>query len=153
MQRKTVHIRSISTFIYSKKSPEKICFRNEWPYLMSERQNRVAWRAAFQPFRHEKRPFGQIRLILTFLFCTIKANKAFTLRKHIFVIGCNQTLLVGSDVENAFIEDVEQYQNELVGDQCLHTVLYQRNKLIDNLKYFLSRSDASVYLSYSYYDK
>ena len=82
-----------------------------------------------------------------------KINKAFTLRKYIFVLGCNQTFLIGSDVENAFIENVQQYQNELVGDQGLHTVLYQRNNLIDNLKYYLSHSDTSIYLSYSYYDK
>ena len=40
-----------------------------------------------------------------------------------------------------------------MGDQGLHTVLYQRNNLIDNLKYYLSHSDTSIYLSYSYYDK
>ena len=82
-----------------------------------------------------------------------KISKTFTLRKLIFVLGCNQTLLVGSDIENAFIEDVDAYQKELSNDTNIHTVLYQRDAIIDNLKYFLRRSDADVVLSYSYYDK
>ena len=32
-------------------------------------------------------------------------STSFSLRKYIFVLGVNQTLLVGSDVENAFIEN------------------------------------------------
>ena len=82
-----------------------------------------------------------------------KINKSFTLRKNIFVLGCNQTFLVGSDVENAFIEDVKKYQDELNGDLGLHTALYQRNIMLDNLKYYLSHSDASIALSYSCFDK
>ena len=82
-----------------------------------------------------------------------KINKSFTLRKNIFILGCNQTFLVGSDVENAFIEDVKKYEQELNGDLGLHTVLCQRNILINNLKYYLSHSDASIVLSYSFFDK
>ena len=82
-----------------------------------------------------------------------KVKKSFTLRKYIFVLGCNQTFLTGSDIENAFIENVDNYQKELSNDKDIHTVLCQRNKTIDNLKYYLSQSDSDIYLSYSFYDK
>lgn len=82
-----------------------------------------------------------------------RINKSFTLRKHIFVLGCNQTSLIGSDVENAFIENVEEYQKELEKDLDIHTVNCQQNKLIDNTKYYLSHSDPSILLSYSCFDK
>lgn len=82
-----------------------------------------------------------------------RINKSFTLRKYVYVLGCSQTSLVGSDVENAFIQDVDAYQKELANDQGLHIVLYQRNTLLDNLKYFLSRSGAQTILSYPYFDK
>ena len=80
-------------------------------------------------------------------------NKSFTLRKCVFVLGVNQTLLVGSDVENAFINDVDKYKEELKEDKHIHISDYQRLIKVDNLKYYLSRSDASIYLSFSSFDK
>ena len=82
-----------------------------------------------------------------------RINKSFTLRKYVYVLGCAQTSLLGSDVENAFIEDVDAYQQELNGDKGLHISLYQRNILLNNLEYYLSHSGAQTILSYPYYDK
>ena len=48
------------------------------------------------------------------------------IRKHIFVLGVNQTLLVGSDVENAFINDIDKYKEELKEDTNIHISDYQR---------------------------
>ena len=80
-------------------------------------------------------------------------NKSFTLRKHIFVLGVNQTLLVGSDVENAFIDDVDKYKEELGEDTNIHISDYQRMNKVDNLKYYLAHSAANICLSFSSFDK
>ena len=80
-------------------------------------------------------------------------SKSFTLRKHIFVLGVNQTLLVGSDVENAFINDIDKYKEELKEDTNIHISDYQRMKKVDNLRYYLSHSNAIIHLSYSSFDK
>lgn len=82
-----------------------------------------------------------------------KVNNSFTLRKLVFVLGCNQTFLLGNDIENAFIKDVDAYKSELGNDKNIHISEYQRTSLIDNLKHYLSRSDAEVVLSYSCFDK
>ena len=80
-------------------------------------------------------------------------SKSFSLRKYIFVLGVNQTLLVGSDVENAFIENVDKFKEELNSDTKIHVSDYQRMNKVDNLKYYLSHSNATIILSYSSFDK
>ena len=82
-----------------------------------------------------------------------RINKSFTLRKYVYVLGCSQTSLMGSDVENAFIENVDAYTQELDNDKNIHVASRQRDTLLNNLKYFLSHSGAQVILSYPYYDK
>ena len=80
-------------------------------------------------------------------------SKSFSLRKYIFVLGVNQTLLVGSDVENAFIENINKYKEELKDDIKIHIFDYQRMNKVDNLKYYLSHSNGTIILSYSSFDK
>ena len=82
-----------------------------------------------------------------------RINKSFTLRKYVYVLGCGQTSLMGSDVENAFIEDVDAFTKELENDKEIHVASRQRDVLLNNLKYYLSHSGAQTILSYPYYDK
>lgn len=111
---------------------------------------------------HETALFKQIELIkrelnsLSYSEKDLKDHISFSpisrtvsLRKHIFVIGVNQNLLLGSDVENAFIKDVEEFKNDLKDDEGIHICEYQKKKTLENLIFLLSNSDADIHLSYS----
>ncbi len=76
-------------------------------------------------------------------------NKSFTMRSYIIVIGLNQNLLIGSDVENAFIKDIKKYSEDFKNDESAHISANYRKRQISNLKYYLSHSDSQVILSHS----
>lgn len=82
-------------------------------------------------------------------------TKSFSLRKTIYVLGVNQTSLLGSDVENAFIDDVAGFISDLQNDKNIHVSKYQRNAKINNAKYYLSHSlkGVEIILSYSRFNK
>ena len=81
-------------------------------------------------------------------------SKSFTLRKHIFILGVNQTALLGNDIENAFIKDIDAYFNELGQDKKLHVSQYLRMVKVDNAKFYLAHSNPeTISLSYSNFDK
>ena len=82
-------------------------------------------------------------------------TKSFTLRPIIYILGANQTLLLGNDVENPFIEDIDAFEKELFGDGNLHTSKFQRYAKVHNLQYFLNHSInwQSIIVSYSNFDK
>ena len=80
-------------------------------------------------------------------------SKSFTLRPYVFVIGLNQNLILGDDVENAFISDVNGFSKELGADHNIHLSQYQKRKKLENLIYYLSSSDSKIILSYSSDDK
>ncbi len=80
-------------------------------------------------------------------------SKSFTLRPYVFVIGLNQNLILGDDVENAFISDVNAFFKELGADHNIHLSQYQKRKKLENLIYYLSSSDSKIILSYSSDDK
>ena len=80
-------------------------------------------------------------------------SRSFTLKPYIFVIGMNQNLLVGDDVENAFIDDLDKFENDLRDDKNIHLSKFQKKKKLENLKYYLSHSDSRIILSYSSDDK
>lgn len=76
-------------------------------------------------------------------------SRSITSRKHVFVIGLNQNLMLGNDVENAFIEDLESFKNDLSNDKNIHLNEYQKKKAVENLLYCLSHCDSIICLSYS----
>ena len=76
-------------------------------------------------------------------------NKSFTMRPYIIVIGLNQNLLIGSDVENAFIKDIDKYIEDFKDDDSAHISANYRKRQISNLKYYLSHSDSQVIFSHS----
>ena len=78
-----------------------------------------------------------------------QVNKSFTTRPYIIVLGLNQNLLVGSDVENAFIDDLKKYSETFANDKNAHISANYRKRQIYCLKYYLSHSDAEVILSHS----
>ncbi|MCR5348177.1 MAG: PD-(D/E)XK nuclease family protein [Bacilli bacterium] len=80
-------------------------------------------------------------------------SRTIALRKHLFILGLNQKKLVGSSVENAFIEDLGKYEKDLPGDEGIHISKFTRKKRIQDVLYLITHSDSNVYLSFSSYDK
>ena len=76
-------------------------------------------------------------------------NKSFTMRPYVIVLGLNQNLLVGSDVENAFIKNLDEYAETFKDDKNAHLSVNYRKRQIYSLKYYLSHSDSNVILSHS----
>ena len=76
-------------------------------------------------------------------------NKSFTMRPYVIVLGLNQNLLVGSDVENAFIKNLDEYAETFKDDKNAHLSVNYRKRQIYSLKYYLSHSDSEVVLSHS----
>ena len=82
-----------------------------------------------------------------------KVSKSFTLRKHLFVLGLNQTNLVSKVTENPFIENNDKYNDDLKDYEDRHSAENQKNKTVSSLDYFIHNSKSELYLSYSFVNK
>lgn len=72
---------------------------------------------------------------------------SFTNKKHLFVLGMTQLNLTGSNLDNSFIDDLDEFKASQRDNPKCHLAERQKGEIIKKLDYYLHHSDATIYLS------